>query len=166
MFLFAIPVESAELLYAYLCVEEDVTSDGKDCVEGKELCGPGIVLDHKEVNAVYLITAFKASGDERILHLWFFNETRMPQEKPTVYRQGREGFVEDAKSCLSWLKNTKDVKWWQSLAAAVELVISNSERYRTRSLKKLGPEWVEKWSVIIYQVKSRKELDRIDCEVK
>ena len=157
---------AAELISSGLCRQENFSSSSRSCKPGHLLRGNGITFDHLTDNKVILLSTARSTGEEELIHVWFFNGKRMPQERPTVYIEKEKSFLENVSEELAILSEKKNVGAIAAIASIVKLAIKPSVRFRTWSSKNIGPEWVGKWEVEIYDESDTNPLCKYSFTVK
>ena len=150
------PVFCGELVSSGLCTHSNLNSDknsDNQCKPGHLLRGQGITVSKNE--RICLLSNYRGASKGALLtHVWHFNGSRMPQEKPTLWREDKLSFVENIREELEWLMDKEEIGVIVGIAAIVKLILKPSRRYRTRSCKTLADEWVGPWKAQIYDEKS------------
>lgn len=147
-----------ELVRSGLCRESDFDKTSRECRAGHLLRGEGIVLNYPGIWGICLLSDYRTSEKAELTHVWHFNGTRMPQERPTVWREDTRSLLENVSAELEWLKNKEKIGLVSTIASVVKLVLAPSERYRTWSCKALAPEWAGPWKAQIYDARSAAPL--------
>jgi len=86
---------SQELISSGLCKEQDYIIDSNSCKPGYLLRGEGITINHQDTKKICILCEYRTLEETVLTVVWHYNGTRMPQERPTVWREETRSFVDN-----------------------------------------------------------------------
>lgn len=137
---------ASELVDMALCKSTDFTLGQRWCSEGTCLRGDDVVVQHDQLDSMYLFTKIDSNQDMEVVHVWFFDH-KLAGSSPSYYVQGR-GYQESPDPVVKQLGLSPAEA--SSMVSAVKLFVQPSPGWRTRSSMAIG-RWAKgSWEVRVY----------------
>ena len=158
--------EAVELKSVKFCNASQLTSDGRDCVPELSLDGSGFVIDVSEYPELYAVTSVSSSRSEEIYHVWYREGHSASRVPPTVWSEMDRMLLRDAGQIVNTLALSKEFGAVEDVVAVVQLSVTPSEGFRTKSRKTFTPSMRGAWTLKVFDDVSREPLDVVRFTVQ